>query len=210
MTLPKIYKKLPPLIPVRKAKKVAKIVTDILEIRDIRYEICGGLRRGYFMVTGVSLIVTRPIEWTIDALAALSLQEIRRYDKNVEFGFVLDDVSFVIRSARGSSWGASVLWATGTQPFLKVILAHARAMEYRLTPTGLFLGDDCIAGKTEQQIFDALMLPFVKPEKRARKFLHKIFYDVLVLKPMTRKKRNKMYDDLLHPRRRKKSKKKRR
>lgn len=199
---------MPGLIPIRKATKAAKTVTDILDVRGIRYEICGGIRRGYLMVMGVSLIVIRPIEWTIDALITLPLQEIRRYDKNVEFGFVLDDVSFVIRSARECSWGASVLWATGTQPFLKVVLAHARAMEYRLTPTGLFLGDDCIAGKTEQQIFDVLMLPFVKPEKRARKFLHKIFHNVLVLKPMTRKKRNKMYDNLLHPRRRKKKKRK--
>lgn len=197
------------LIPVRKAKKAAKVVTDTLGALGIRYEACGGIRRGYPMVMGVSLIVMRPIDWTIAALAGLPLQEIRRADKNVEFGFVLDGVSFVIRSSREDSWGASVLWATGTQPFLKVVLAHSRAMGYRLTPNGLFLGDDCIAGKTEEQIFDALLLPFVKPEKRARKFLHKIFYNALILKPMTRKNRNKMYDNLLHPRRQKKSKKKR-
>jgi DNA polymerase (family 10) len=64
-------------------------------------------------------------------------------------------------------WGAMLLYLTGPEGFNRKISSEAKKQGYRLGRYGLFFGKDRVAGKTEEQIFDALGLEYVLPEDRS-------------------------------------------
>jgi len=72
-----------------------------------------------------------------------------------------------LRVVPGNSYGAALVYFTGSQAF-NVKLRHlARESGYKLNEYGLFTsGNRKIAGKTEEEIFRSLKMAFVPPEMR--------------------------------------------
>jgi len=62
--------------------------------------------------------------------------------------------------------GAALLDSTGTMPFVIFMRTMARHQHLRLTPSGLYRGDNKIHGKTEEGIFKALGMPVIPPTDR--------------------------------------------
>ena len=63
-------------------------------------------------------------------------------------------------------YGATLLFATGSQMHVEMLQKLARERGMTLTPAGLKRGRKTIAGKTEEEIYVALGLSFIPPELR--------------------------------------------
>ena len=59
------------------------------------------------------------------------------------------------------------LFLTGSQKFNIIVRGEAKRQGYKLNQYGLWQGDERIAGKSEEQIFDALGLKYVRPIDRS-------------------------------------------
>jgi len=63
-------------------------------------------------------------------------------------------------------WGAALLYFTGSKNFNIRMRNAAIAKGWKLNEYGLWDGDKLIAGKTEEEIFEALGWEFVEPTAR--------------------------------------------
>lgn len=179
------------LIPIRKLKRAADPVTKAMKAAGIRFELCGGLRRGDAKDTQVFLVVSS-LKWAWHIIDSVSVFDARSMNMftvgSGGLSFTIDGIRFSLQEAPGSYWGTSVLFSTGTLGFVKTMVAHARCMGYALRRNGLFLGELRIAGKTEKQVFEVLGFPYIKPTRRfPQKPYSKMFNGCV---PLTRK-RNK-------------------
>lgn len=72
------------------------------------------------------------------------------------------DIRFVTRE----QYGATLLYFTGPAELNIRMRQEAIAKGLKLNEYGLWKGKRCIASKTEEEIFKALDMPYVKPEER--------------------------------------------
>jgi DNA polymerase (family 10) len=112
------------------------------ELRDIT--IAGDLRRQCELVEDLSLV-------------AIS-------DKPRAAQSVLGDIR--LKLCRGANFGSTLLHATGSAAHIHSLVAMAGKKNLTLTPDGLKNGRTIIASRTEEEIYNALGLPFIPPELR--------------------------------------------
>ena len=80
---------------------------------------------------------------------------------------MLGDCPIDITRVNAGYWGAYELYRTGSASFNIWMRSYARRLGYTLSERGLVNSDGvCVAKATEQEIFDALGIPFVAPSKR--------------------------------------------
>lgn len=77
-----------------------------------------------------------------------------------------DGIYIFIHTYNKENKGAVLLAATGNMLFLKIIRKLAIKGGMTLKTKGLFAGEHIIAGKTEEQIFSALGVPYIEPKER--------------------------------------------
>ncbi|QIG50414.1 DNA polymerase/3'-5' exonuclease PolX [Nordella sp. HKS 07] len=109
-----------------------------------RIEIAGDFRRGCELVSDLAL-VAQAKDASPDHAASGSLNLV-----------VTDKKHF----------GAKLLTATGSSAHLQQLQTFARDKGYDLTPDGLYRGKKLVASATEEDIYEALALPFIEPELR--------------------------------------------
>jgi DNA polymerase (family 10) len=78
---------------------------------------------------------------------------------------VKDGYGVDIRFVSKDQYGSTVLYFTGSGQFNVQMRAKAKEMGYKLNEYGLFKDDVLIASKREQDIFAALGMPYVPPNK---------------------------------------------
>ena len=149
------------------AQDLAEMVGRSLDINNVKYQICGSLRRERPIVNDVDMVVSIPtleIYKILKPRLGMSAILTKKGDK---YGnFVIEGVQFDFNYASPESWGAMVLFATGSGLFNIIMRGIAKNQGYKLNEKGLFMGEDCIAGRTEEQIFDALGLEYLPPQER--------------------------------------------
>lgn len=64
------------------------------------------------------------------------------------------------------NWGAALCYFTGSKAHNVALRRMAQDRELKLSEYGLFSGERCIAGHTEESIYEALGLPWIPPELR--------------------------------------------
>jgi DNA polymerase (family 10) len=69
---------------------------------------------------------------------------------------------------KNNAFGGICLFANGSGMFNVMMRAAAKKKGYKLSQYGLFFQDKLIACETEESIFEALCVPFLKPEQRER------------------------------------------
>lgn len=111
--------------------------------------ICGSIRRGEKMVRDIDIVV-------ID-------EEMHgTFARGASFEGVELNLCYVKEECRGSA----MLFLTGSADFNLRMRRVAKSKGLKLNRYGLWNGDECIASKTEEDIFEALGLDYVPPEKR--------------------------------------------
>lgn len=77
-----------------------------------------------------------------------------------------DGLRVDVRVVRPASWGAALLYFTGSKAHNVALRTFARGQGLKLSEYGLFRGRTRVAGRTEEEIFHALGLAWIPPELR--------------------------------------------
>lgn len=76
------------------------------------------------------------------------------------------DIELDVRVVPDASYGAALLYFTGSKEHNIVLRRMAIERGLKLSEWGLFRGDDCVAGVTEEEVYAALGLAWIPPELR--------------------------------------------
>jgi len=160
------------MFPVSQVGGDARILRDWLIEVGIRVEICGGLRRGNDEVGGITILTNMDVAMAARVLRYQSDAVGISFSLNTgckkRCGGLFGGTPIHLASSTDGCWGAALIFFTGSQLFNKVIRTRAKEQGLKLNQYGLFCGVEVIASKTEEQIFSALGLPFIPPNKREK------------------------------------------
>ena len=153
------------LIPYAEALILTNDITEQLKKLDItKVEICGSLRRKTNYINDLDFVVLETNTKTKEMVSKL-------FDQLIEFGNLkmsglIHKVYVEFRFSHHDNWGAMLIHYTGNK-FLNIRL-RSKASEngMKLNEYGLWKDEVRVAGKTEQEIFDALGIEFIPPQNR--------------------------------------------
>jgi DNA polymerase (family 10) len=120
----------------------ASLTRSNLELRKI--EVSGDLRRGCEIVSDLSLVAEKSGGKTAP----------------LKFG------ELTVHIANQHRFGTALLFSTGSDAHLKQLQGIARKKGLSLEPDGLYRSGRLVAARSEQDIYEALGLPFIEPELR--------------------------------------------
>lgn len=164
----------------RPREEVALIASQAkgwLKTKRINSCICGSLRRKIPQVRDADIAVESGnlLDVTVHVANACRRNKIKcELNSNVKLeskkvDITIAGIKFNIYKAKKDEWGSMLLTLTGNFLFNILMRARAKTFDLKLNQYGLFHSDEIIAGKTEEQIFAALGMPYVRPEDREYK-----------------------------------------
>lgn len=136
-----------------------------------KMEFAGSYRRGKETVGDLDLLVTSPrSNEVMDHFAKLPIimEIIQRGDTKMSVR-VTDSFQVDLRVVEESSWGAALQYFTGSKEHNVHLRGLAKAQGLKINEYGVYKLDDesrPVAGKTEEEIYHLLGLPWVPPELR--------------------------------------------
>lgn len=157
-------------VPLRQAAAVAeRLQQELMKEPNVsRCSVAGSIRRGRSMVGDIDLVVESDDAPAV-AKAFLARSEIalvyakgpHRVSVALESSIHLD-----LRIVPPVCFGSALLYFTGSRAHTIALRQLALAQGLRLNEYGLFRGKQRIAGKTEEELYAALSLPYLQPEER--------------------------------------------
>ncbi|MDJ0788752.1 MAG: helix-hairpin-helix domain-containing protein [Myxococcota bacterium] len=157
-------------VPRKKALPIARRLRDRLR-KDpgvARCEIAGSLRRGSPTVGDIDLVAEADDPQTAAALlladpavAFVYSRGPKRVSVRLRSGIDVD-----LRTVPTESFGSAWLYFTGSRAHTVALRRLALAQGLRLNEYGLFRGDERVGGRSEEEIYRALSLPYLPPESR--------------------------------------------
>ena len=153
------------------ARSLASRVLDVIGPFVEKAEVAGSVRRNRDMVHDVDIvIIPKPMAFVwptylSQALMGIGGKPIRSGDKIMEFD--IDGRQVDLYRASEDDWGIQLLRWTGSKEHNIMLCSRARRMGMKLAVSeGLIKDGKVIASKIEEDIFQALGLPFAPPEER--------------------------------------------
>lgn len=169
-------------LPLARARKIAEHVAAALQPFCNRIEIAGSIRRGRPDCGDIDLVIeARDREGLIDRVkqsctfkteGAQNCIAVMRDGVQLDFFFARGATKDLF-STSPSNWGTILLCRTGSPAHNIYLVERAKARgliwnPYRGVVRGGSLTGDVIASETEEEIFKALELEFVRPEDREK------------------------------------------
>jgi DNA polymerase (family 10) len=150
----------------------AKVVVAIDELCE-KIQVVGSLRRRRSVVHDIDLVVI-PKQllgaWQLIANrlhARLKMQKVKMGPKLMTYKFEGRTFTVDVYRATRKTWGVLQLIRTGSTQHNIKMCNHARSLGMMLSAAdGVIKDGEVIASRTEEDIFEALNMPFVEPEKR--------------------------------------------
>ena len=133
-----------------------------------RAEIAGSYRRGRDTVGDLDLLVcSKQGSGPIKALGRYEdLRELSAAGSTKASGVLRNGLQVDVRVVPAESFGTALHYFTGSRDHSIRIRRRAQERGYKLNEYGLFRGKKRVAGKTEEELFAALDLPWIAPELR--------------------------------------------
>lgn len=159
-------------------QKVTKLLKELDEHGPIKWQFAGSLRRGLKTVKDVDVIVTlnqkkeKSQKQIIRSLIEHAGLKVDVRDGNTKWGISIPVVSagrsitLDLNFCYPENEGAYLLYFTGSKALNIDMRGLAKRRGMLLNDKGLFKGKKCIASKTEVEIFEALGMDYIEPEKR--------------------------------------------
>lgn len=171
------------MIPLGKAQKIAERVAAELRPFAKRIEIAGSIRRGRAEVGDVDLVIEasdrRGLEKRVEARCKIEKDGEQYLLARMADGTQLDlwfshspvDAGqadfFGNPTTRPENFGSLLLCRTGSPAHNIALCERAKTLGLRWNPHwGIYRNGGCLASKTEEDIYQALGLPFIPPDKR--------------------------------------------
>jgi len=155
-------------IPREQAEAAGARVLEAIDGYVSRAMICGSIRRGVDMVHDCDIVAVAHGE----VEAAGAMQTLENMGEKIRGGKKLmsarvDGVQVDLWLVPEESWGAATMFATGS-PQVNI---RQRQIATRnglvLNQYGLWRGKECIASRTEQEVYAALGMPYLEPWERS-------------------------------------------
>lgn len=156
----------------KEVKAVAKKIMDILtRMKSVKAtEVAGSYRREAPTVGDLDILVTGNLdnEKTEKAIreAFPDITILGNGETKISFVIFPNNLQVDIRFLPAESYGAALLYFTGSKDFNVMMRKKAIELGYLLNEYGLFKAGEQVAGKTEQEVFDKLGMKFVEPKNR--------------------------------------------
>lgn len=131
-------------------------------------EIAGSLRRGKETIGDIDIlgISDRPHD-AADAFASLpDVEEVLAKGPKKTSVRLADGVQVDLRIVPAESFGAALQYFTGSQAHNIRLRERAVSLGFKLNEYGVFKGKERVAGRTEEEVYKALGLPWIPPELR--------------------------------------------
>ncbi len=151
------------------AKKIINLLKKIKGVK--KAEVAGSFRRQAKAVGDLDLLVvgTRRGASNTEKLILKSFPNHTILGSGeTKFSFVINskDLQIDIRFVPEESYGAALLYFTGSKDFNVKMRQHAIKKGFLLNEYGLFKNGEYVAGKTEKEVCKKLKLSFVEPKGR--------------------------------------------
>jgi len=153
--------------------QILPVAEDILEnlkkLKEVeKISIAGSLRRKKETIGDVDiLVVSKNPQKVMDYFASLpSVKKIWAKGKTKTSVHTKDDFDIDLRVVPEKSYGSALQYFTGSKDHNIVTRKIAIEKGLKLSEYGLFRGLKMIAGKTEEEVYNALGLPYIEPELR--------------------------------------------
>jgi DNA polymerase (family X) len=145
------------------------IVEDLLKLREVQQAaVAGSCRRRKETCGDLDVLVTctNPTS-PMDALAAHLLVEsvLQRGDTKQRVR-LRNGVELDLRVVADESYGAALQYFTGSKEHNVVVRGLARDLGLKINEYGVFREETRIAGRTEEEVYAAINLPWIPPELR--------------------------------------------
>jgi DNA polymerase (family X) len=132
-----------------------------------RLEAAGSFRRKRDTVADLDFVAVGGAAAAMDALAAQpEVGRVLNRGPTKSSVQLTKGMQVDLRVVPPESWGAALLYFTGSKEHNVRLRALAQGKGWKLNEYGLFDGDRRIAGATEDEVYEALGLPFIAPELR--------------------------------------------
>jgi DNA polymerase/3'-5' exonuclease PolX len=133
-----------------------------------QHVVAGSLRRGRESVGDLDLLATSTNpEPIFEAFGRLpGVREIRLRGETKETVIVDPGVQIDLRVVPPESFGAALQYFTGSKDHNIHLRSIARDRGLKINEYGVFRGESPIAGRTEEEVYRALDLPWIPPELR--------------------------------------------
>jgi DNA polymerase (family 10) len=150
---------------VRKLLKILKSMPQVLDV-----ETAGSLRRGKVTVHDIDILVSskNPKQFA-HKLSEASFWKRMIGKGETKVSGIIDGFQCDIRVVAPKSFGAALVYFTGSKGFNIYLRKIAIAKKLKLNEYGLFdVRGKMIAGKTEEEVFKKLDVEYLTPEQRER------------------------------------------
>lgn len=156
-------------------QKVNKLLEPLAD-KGVKWQFAGSLRRGLKTVKDVDVVVTLKDDDKEKAIVRKLIEDaglkVDVRDGETKWGISIPVVtagrSFTLdlNFCHEENEGAYLLYFTGSKALNIDMRGLAKRKGMLLNDKGLFRGDVCVASKTEREIFEALEMAYIEPEKR--------------------------------------------
>lgn len=150
------------------AEKLLKILTSMKDVEAA--EVAGSYRREAKNSGDLDILVTGELdnEKTLEAITKEfgELTVLGNGETKISFVIFPNNLQVDIRFLPADSYGAALLYFTGSKEFNVKMRKKAIEMGYLLNEYGLFKSGEMVAGETEEEVFEKLNMDFVEPKNR--------------------------------------------
>ena len=146
-----------------------RIKSEIMDLEGVqRVEVAGSIRRGRETVGDIDILVTaRDPEMVMDYFTSMeTVREVVVRGQRKSTVRLVEDLDCDLRVFDDGVFGSALLYFTGSWEFNVELRRIAQSMGMKLSEYGLFRGDERVAGRTEEEVLEALGLTYIEPELR--------------------------------------------
>ncbi|NPA39812.1 MAG: DNA polymerase/3'-5' exonuclease PolX [Thermodesulfobacteria bacterium] len=148
------------------AEEVVRILTETSPVEQIA--IAGSLRRRKETVKDIDILITstRPHDVMKRIVELEFVEEVIAFGETKTSVRLRPGIQMDVRVVEPDSWGAALAYFTGSKAHNIRVRELALEKGLKINEYGVFKGDKKIAGKTEEEVYEAVGLPFIPPELR--------------------------------------------
>lgn len=146
-----------------------RIKSEVMDLEGVqRVEVAGSIRRGRETVGDIDILVTaRDPEMVMDYFTSMeTVREAVVRGQRKSTVRLVEDLDCDLRVFDDDVFGSALLYFTGSWEFNVELRRIAQSMGMKLSEYGLFRGDERVAGRTEDEVLEALGLTYIEPELR--------------------------------------------
>jgi DNA polymerase (family 10) len=157
-------------VPIERAYPVASALLQALQSVSATQQVAvaGSFRRGRESVGDLDILVTSSEpEAVFDAFSRLpDVKEVRLRGPTKETVVTREGLQVDLRVVEPEAFGAALQYFTGSKDHNVRLRSLARDRGLKINEYGVFRGDERVGGRTEEEVYGLLELPWIPPELR--------------------------------------------